>query len=181
MFLAHKQMTARIVTAVFIAIAVFAIYSWYSTASASVSGNEGFDVNSQGYETVLVKSAPAEAPRHRVIESAGPGAPNQRPSPLSPPELLPPEVAMDPQEKNYESAEMPERLRHPERSFGPGLVNEETNHAVSSGVASYASASAAAANSFQTFGPEYVQNGSQFLENGVMANDLTLETEYSTI
>jgi hypothetical protein len=174
MFLAHKQMSARIVTAVFIAIALFAIYSWYSTDMT-----ECFDVNSQGYETVLVKSPSVEAPRNRIVESAGPGAPNQRPSPLSPPELLPAEVARDPQDKNYETAEMPERLRHPERSFGPGLVNEETEQAVASGVASYASA--ATSNSFQTFGPEYVQNGAQFLDNGVMANDLTLETEYSSI
>jgi hypothetical protein len=177
MFFAHKQMSARIVTAVFIAIAVFAIYSWYST-SLHVTA-EGFDVDSQAYETVLVKSPSVEAPRHRTVEPAGPGAPNQRPSPLSPPELLPAEVARDPQDKNYESAEMPERLRHPERSFGPGLVNEETSQAVASGVASYASA--ATASSFQSFGPEYVQNGSQFLENGVMANDVTLETGYSSI
>jgi len=175
MFFAHKQMTGRIVMAVCIAIALFAVYSWYSTHN-----NEEFDINSQNYGNAEVYTPPVEAPRDRVVAPGGPSAPSQRPAALKPRDLMPPETPMDPQDKGYESAEIPERLRHPERSYSPGLINEDTNQAVESGVASDRFAQAASA-SFQQFGPEYVQNGSQFLENGVMANDLTLETEYSSI
>jgi len=175
MFFAHKQMTGRILMAVCIAIALFAVYSWCSTHT-----NEEFDINSQNYGNAEVYTPSVEAPKNRTVASGGPSSPSQRPSPLKPADLMPPETPMDPQEKGYESAEIPERLRHPERSYSPGLINEDTNQAVESGVASDRFAQAASA-SFQQFGPEYVQNGSQFLESGVMANDLTLETEYSSI
>ena len=164
-------MTGRIVMAVCIAIALFAAYSWYSTHN-----NEEFDINSQNYGNAEVYSPPVEDVRGRVVAPGGPAAP----AALKPRDLMPPETPMDPQDKGYESSEIPERLRHPERSYSPGLVNEDVSLAVASGTASERFAETAAA-SFQQFGPEYVQNGSQFLESGVMANDLTLETEYSSI
>ena len=168
-------MTGRIVMAVCIAIVLFAAYSWYSTHN-----NEEFDINSQNYGNAEVYTRPVESGEARVVAPGGPATAAQRASALKPRDLMPPETPMDPQDKGYESAEIPERLRHPERSYSPGLVNEDTTQAVASGVASERFAEAAS-SSFQQFGPEYVQNGSQFLESGVMANDLTLETEYSSI
>jgi hypothetical protein len=86
------------------------------------------------------------------------------------------EVAFDPSEHVEESAQIPERLRHPERSFSPGYVNDETQNAVASGVASYSANVTARAE--QTFGPEFVQNGGQFME-GIAANDDSAAVAYS--
>lgn len=86
------------------------------------------------------------------------------------------EVAFDPSEHMEESAQIPERLRHPERSFSPGYVNDETQNAVASGVASYSANVTARAE--QTFGPEFVQNGGQFME-GIAANDDSAAVAYS--
>ena len=86
------------------------------------------------------------------------------------------EVPFDKDENTYESAQIPERLRHPERSFSPGFINDETNGAVASGVASYSAGVTRKAE--QTFGPEFVQNGGQFM-GGVTANDDSLAVSYS--
>ena len=86
------------------------------------------------------------------------------------------EVPFDKDESTYESAQIPERLRHPERSFSPGFVNDETGGAVASGVASYSAAVTHKAE--QTFGPEFVQNGGQFM-GSVTANDDSLAVSYS--
>lgn len=86
------------------------------------------------------------------------------------------EVPFDKEESTYESAQIPERLRHPERSFSPGYVNDETGTAVASGVASYSAGVTQKAE--QSFGPELVQNGGQFM-SGVMANDDSLAVSYS--
>ena len=167
-------MTARIVIAVCVAIVFYGLYSWYTTQG------EGFDINSQSYApaSLSAPSVPGEL-RNRTQSPSGPGAPNQMPAHEAPTVQMPDETAMDPQEKQYESAEIPERLRHPERSFSPGMVNDETSTSAAAGVASYAQKETAHAN--LTFGPELVQNGGQFLDGGVMANDLTLETGYSEL
>jgi len=171
-------MTGRIVIAVCVAILAYAVYSWYFTSFSA--GNEGFDINSQSYESAQVRQAPAPPMlMARTQSPSGPGAPNQQPANEAPTVVMPPETPMDPQDKQYESAEIPERLRHPERSFSPGLVNEDTAQSVASGIASHAQKETASAN--LSFGPEHVQNGGQFLEGGVMANDLTLETGYSEL
>ena len=86
------------------------------------------------------------------------------------------EVPFDKTESTYESAQIPERLRHPERSFSPGFVNDETGAAVASGVASYSAGVTRKAE--QTFGPEFVQNGGQFM-NGITANDDSIAVAYS--
>lgn len=86
------------------------------------------------------------------------------------------EVPFDKDESTYESAQIPERLRHPERSFSPGFVNDETGTAVASGVASYSAGVTRKAE--QAFGPEFVQNGGQFM-GGVTANDDSLAVSYS--
>jgi hypothetical protein len=86
------------------------------------------------------------------------------------------EVPFDKEESSYESAQIPERLRHPERSFSPGFVNDETGTAVASGVASYSAGVTRKAE--QAFGPEFVQNGGQFM-SGVVANDDSTAVSYS--
>jgi hypothetical protein len=86
------------------------------------------------------------------------------------------ESPFDKDESTFESAQIPERLRHPERSFSPGFINDETSVAVASGVASYSAGVTRKAE--QTFGPEFVQNGGQFM-TGITANDDSLAVSYS--
>ena len=171
-------MSSRILTSVLLAFLLFAIYSWYTTRLGATA-EEGFDINSQQYAPVpqrQVQRVQAEAPR--VMAAAGPGAPNQRPPQVAPPTIAPEEVPYDPQEQSHESADIPERLRHPERMFSPGLANEDTNAAVAAGTANYASQMTQ--NAAQVFGPEFAQNGGNFMD-GIMANDSDLNQDYSSV
>jgi len=163
-------MNTRIAIAVLVAFIVFAVYSWYSTKNF-----DGFDINSQVYSAAPAP-APACAESPRIISPAGPGAPNERPEQKA--FIVPPEEPYDPQEQTYESAEHPDRLRHPERAFGPGLEQSDVETPVAAGIASNYSNVTARAN--QVFGPEFAQNGGDFMD-GVVASDSSMTTEYSSV
>ena len=164
-------MSGRIVTSVSLAFVLFAVYSWYSTQTQI---EEPFDINSQSYEAAQPDSPPPLIPE-RTMAAAGPGAPAQISA--KPPTVANEERPYDPQDKGYESAELPERLRHPERMFGPGIDNQQTSEPIE-GVASYASQ--VTDDAHQTFGPEFAQNGGLFME-GIMANDTQLDMGYSAV
>lgn len=170
-----KQMSERIVAAVVLAFLLFAAYSWYTTKGTY----DGFmDLNKQHYAPAEVEEPPVEASLTRIVSPGGPSAPNQRP-----PRDISATVAMDerpfdPQDDTYESAEIPERLRHPERMFGPGLENTTTDDAVAAGTASYAQQ--ATDQAYQTFGPEFAQNGGTFMD-GIIANDTSINQSYSSV
>ena len=165
-------MSGRLLAAVSIAFIMFAIYSWYSTR---MSNPEGFDINKQMYAEAEVYTSPVEAPIDRTVSSGGPAAPNQRPSRSQPATIAQEERPYDPQEEEQESASIPERLRHPERMFSPGLNNEDVDTAVTSGIASKVTGEAN-----QVFGPEFAQNGGQFMGE-ITAHDPSLEMAYSSI
>ena len=167
-------MNSRVAIAIFIALVIYAVYSWMSTPV-----NEGFDINSQKYSTYSSPVNPVEPSiPERVISPSGPGAPNER-APLDS-FIAPPEEPYDPQEQSYESSEHPNRLRYPERLYGPGLEPNDKTSAVESGIASRSHQ--ATMNAYQVFGPEFAQNGGVFMEeSGVIANDSTIESGYSSI
>jgi hypothetical protein len=169
--LTTQQMSGRIVTSVLAAFVLFAVYSWYTTQTQQ---EEAFDINSQSYASAPLESPPPLIPE-RVVSSAGPGAPAQLS--MKPPTVANEERPYDPQEKGYESAEIPERLRHPERMFGPGVDNQQGSEPIE-GVASYSSQ--VTNDAHQTFGPEFAQNGGNFMGE-VVANDTTLKTNYSSV
>ena len=165
-------MSGRIVTSVSLAFVLFAVYSWYTTQTVI---EEPFDINSQSYESVpMPADLPALIPE-RTMAPAGPGAPAQMSA--KPATVANEERPYDPQDKGYESAELPERLRHPERMFGPGIDNQQNSEPIE-GVASYASQ--VTDDAHQTFGPEFAQNGGNFMGT-VVANDTTLKTNYSSV
>lgn len=173
-------MNSRVVLAVFAALVLYAVYSWISTPSYA----EGFDINSQNYTKYAPMTLPspevkAQAqPQERIISPSGPGSPNERAPANS--FVAPPEEPYDPQEQPYESSEHPNRLRYPERLYGPGLEPSDKTSAVESGIAS--SSHQATMNAYQVFGPEFAQNGGVFMEEtGVIANDSSIETSYSSI
>jgi hypothetical protein len=169
-----KQMSERIVAAVLLAFLLFAVYSWFTTKGSY----DGFvDINKQQYESAEVEEAPVEASLTRVVSPGGPSAPNQRAPSLSA-TIAMDERPFDPQDQPYESAEIPERLRHPERMFGPGLDNTNTEDAVAAGTANYAQQ--ATEQAYQVFGPEFAQNGGTFME-GITANDTSVNQSYSSV
>ncbi len=173
-------MNQRVVFAVVFALVLFGMYSWYSTRN----GVEPFapQINEQSYEPAtetIVKAELNDALPERQVASSGPASPAQAPPRSLPATISPEEQPYDPQDKSYESAQIPERLRHPERSFGPAVVADETNHAVASGIASHATQITSKA--YQMFGPEMAQNGGSFLDNGVMANDVDVQSSYSSV
>jgi hypothetical protein len=169
-------MNTRILFAVAITVLLYGIWSWWSVRSEE--GFAPFDINSQSYLTQEVEEAPIVAIR-KQLAAAGPNSPSVAPPSPSPPVVLPEESPYDPQSSSYETADHPERLRHPERLYGPGLVNDETQTAVDSGVAGQA-ASITNQNLSQ-FGPEFAQNGGFFLDNGVIANDSSVSSSYSSV
>ena len=163
-------MNTKITTAVVLAFLLYALYSWFS-----IPQYDGFDINSQKYQSFAAPPKPV-APS-KVISAGGPNTPSA--APVGHPKIVPPETPYDPQEQTYESAEHPDRLRHPERVYGPGLEQDDQTKAVESGIAS--NSHQKTMDAYQSFGPEFAQNGGSFMENGVMANDTALNSEYSSV
>lgn len=163
-------MNTKITTAVVLAFLLYALYSWIS-----IPKYDGFDINSQQYSNVITIEKPV-APT-KIISSGGPNTPSEKPPTES--MVVPPEMPYDPQEQPYESSDHPDRLRHPERAYGPGLEQDNSTNAVESGIASNSYQQTMSA--YQTFGPEFAQNGGAFMENGVVANDTSLNIEYSSV
>jgi hypothetical protein len=158
-------MNIRISLAIVIAFLLYAGYSWYT-----IPQYDGFDINPPELEAPISTPPPPTA-------AGGPNTPGQR----APNEsiVIPSERPYDPEEKPYESSELPERLRHPERLYGPGLEQDDSVTAVESGIASESHQQTM--NAYQTFGPEFAQNGGSFMENGVVANDTFLNSDYSSV
>lgn len=89
----------------------------------------------------------------------GPNPPNVAAPSTMPATMAPPPTASDPYDVTADDANAPERITHPERSFSPGIIPEQTAIAESSGLAGEVKSSSQA---FQTFSPEFVQNGGAF-------------------
>ncbi len=94
------------------------------------------------------------------VASSGPNAPTKAASLQMPPKILEEPQPNDPMAEGAESADAPERLRHPERAFGPRVPNTDTQLAVDSGIASVAAATTTQA--IQRFTPEGITNGGNF-------------------
>lgn len=102
------------------------------------------------------------------VASSGPNAPTKAANIEMPPKELNDPLPNDPLAEGAESADAPERLRHPERAFGARLPNTDTELAVESGIASVATATTTQA--IQHFTPEGITNGGLFF-GGVAAMD----------
>jgi hypothetical protein len=109
----------------------------------------------------------------------GPGAPNQMPPPrVTTTERLPGPTDKDPYDETYGSSNMKENLRHPERFFGPAPVPDNTTISTASGVAG--SPGSTTPQSVQNFSPDFAQNGGEFVDGGIFANDAGENPNYST-
>jgi len=105
----------------------------------------------------------------RTIQSSGPNPPNQQPQKGEVVVYGDPE-AKDPYYESQESSDIPENLRHPERSFRPPPLNNKTNIAVDAGIAG-------PSNSGVT--PDFIQGGGEFMP-GIFANDTLSDKSYSS-
>lgn len=138
-----------------------AIFVWFFFKS------EGFVSKS----LEVPSSAPLiEANEYRGPANTVPGGPNPPAVASSglPEQFTPEPDGNDPYSESVESANAPENLRFPERSFGPGVIPESTKLAVQGGLANASSGHSAAA--FQQFSPEFATNGGTWLDS-VTANE----------
>ena len=122
----------------------------------------------EGFRTLEV---PAKAPEEFLplmkksldIVPGGPSSPNAVPNVAMPSIQANDPMPRDPYDDQVETADAPENLRYPERSFGPGKMPADTNIAQASGIAN--KASRLTAQSTQNFSPELVTNGGMFFSD----------------
>lgn len=93
------------------------------------------------------------------IASGGPNSPNAAAPSNMPLTRSPPPEASDPYDETAEDADAPEQLRHPERSFSPGIIPQQTVINESAGLAGPPTPSSQA---FQVFNTEFIQNGGKW-------------------
>ena len=119
---------------------------------------------------------PADIPR--TITPGGPNTPNAA-APPAPKVRIPGPQDSDPYDETYGSSNIKDNLRHPERFFGPAPEPENVHIALDSGIAGLETSKVAPA--IQTFSPEMAQNGGQFIEGGIFANDTSENPNFSAI
>lgn len=105
----------------------------------------------------------------------GPSSPSEAPS-IREVIYQPEEGPRDPMEEGYESSDMPERLRHPERSFRPAPGNTETDMAMAAGIAGRPDPSQI--TQAQMYNVEMGENGGEIMP-GIFANDTMTPTNFS--
>jgi hypothetical protein len=111
----------------------------------------------------------------RTITSSGPNPPNQE-APNGEQVVYGDPSPKDPYYEKEDSSDIPEHLRHPERSFRPAPMNNNTTIAVQSGVASQ-NLQVNNDNS-QQFQQELIQGGGEFMP-GIFANDTFNDASFS--
>ena len=161
----------KVLLAVLLSAMLFVVYLVF-TKQLTI---ESFEVPAPAPPVYL--DPPADGPR--TITPGGSNTPNQQPPP-DPPivERLPGPVDSDPYDESYGSSNMKDNLRHPERFFGPAPQPVNTQVALESGIAGIENSQPAI--SLQTFSPEMAQNGGQFMEGGIFANDAFENPTYSS-
>ena len=115
----------------------------------------------------------------RTVAPSGPNPPNAAPPEDDRPVRLPGPEDSDPYDESYGSSNLKDNMRYPERLFGPAPKPKVTELAVSAGVAS--PEQQVVSEALQTFSPDFAQNGGQFIEGGIFANDTFDNPNYSAI
>ncbi len=146
-------MWQRLAVIFLLAILAFFVVRYFST--------ESFMAPLMWVETPAMATPVSKPPIYgdHEIAASGPNAPTAEASPRMRTVLNPPPEPNDPYEETQQNSQAPEQMRFPERSFGPGLVPEQTQLAESAGIAGDVGASSQA---FQQFNPEFVGNGGNF-------------------
>ena len=161
------------------------LFVGYLFAQYYMFGKERFEVPMVAPPVVQQVSAEPErvvspgGPAPSDLGRQGPGAPNQMPLPsrAESVERLPGPVDKDPYDETYGSSNMKEELRHPERFFGPAPTADNVAIARASGVAGLPGSTTPQA--VQTFSPDFAQNGGEFVDGGIFANDTADSPNFS--
>lgn len=158
----------------FILIIGFAVYFLLRDKlfDSDESQPETFEIPSP--TSIEVRQAPLYP--QRTISSSGPNPPNQQ-APANEAVVYAPPSPNDPYNESQESSEHPENLRHPERSFRPSTMNENTSMAVQAGIAS--DHHQVSSDNAQMFQQEMIQGGGEFMP-GIFANDTFNDTSFSS-
>jgi hypothetical protein len=144
----------RLILGILLALAAYYVVKTFSV-----------DESFTNWDTVV--ETPGSAPPTREpptrgdlnMASGGPNSPNAAAPRRMPPAAAPGATASDPYAETAEEADAPEHLTHPERNFSPGVVPEQTAIAESAGLAG---AVVSSSQAFQSFSPDFVQNGGSF-------------------
>lgn len=141
---------------------------------------ESFDRNKASLNipgpAVIVKQDPP-MPVPRQVSPSGPNPPNARIPEIEARKLdVLNVVPNDPYDEINGSQNMKDNLRYPERSFGPGIINDSKKVYVMNGVASHVINESN--NNIQQFSQEMIENGGIFNES-YGANDTNLNPNYS--
>lgn len=124
--------------------------------------------------TIEIRQAPLYEPRNAM--ASGPNSPSQE-APSHDVVVHAEPQATDPYRENQESSDIPENLRHPERSFRPPPLNNESSLAVQSGIAS--NTNHVPFDNPQKFQTETISGGGEFMP-GIFANDTFHDTSFSS-
>jgi hypothetical protein len=142
-----------------------------STSSVTFA-DEAFTIPAPA--SIEIRQAPLYP--ERTIASSGPHPPNQA-STQGERIVYSEPTPTDPYYEKEDSSDIPEHLRHPENSFRPPPLNNNTSIAVQSGVASQ-NLQVNNDNS-QQFQQEMIQGGGEFMP-GIFANDTFNDASFST-
>ena len=167
------QMVQQILIAVLLAAILYGGYLYYQSQRKYVI-EESFEVPAPApLQTIPIPEPP------RTVASSGPNSPSQAPPQDDEAERLPGPQNSDPFDEPYGSSNMKDNMRYPERLFGPAPKPNKTELAVSAGVAS--PEQQVVSQAIQTFSPDFAQNGGEFIEGGIFANDSGENPNYSAI
>jgi hypothetical protein len=166
-------MVQQILIAVVIAALLYCGYLYFMSQRKYVI-EESFEVPGPApLQTIPIPDPP------RTVSPSGPNSPSQAPPEDDIPVRLPGPEDMDPYEEAYGSSNLKDNMRYPERLFGPAPKPNKTELAVSAGVAS--EKQQVVSQALQTFSPDFAQNGGEFIEGGIFANDSGENPNYSAI
>jgi hypothetical protein len=122
---------------------------------------------------IEIRQAPLYPPR--TVTASGPHSPQQASQEEGVHVYAPPQ-AKDPYAESQESSEIPENLRHPERSFRAPPMNDQRQIAVQAGIAS--PIHQVSSDQAQMYTEEMIQNGGELMP-GIFANDTFNDSSFS--
>ena len=163
-------MWKRILFGILLAALAYSVVQYFSKQEPFVMPNSGPGPIPMGNASTPGLAPPIHEPIERgdlSVSASGPNPPNAAADPRMRPTMSPQPEASDPFDVTTEDVNATENLRHPERSFGPGIIPEATELNTAAGLSNGVASSSQA---FQQFNPEFVQNGGKFF-GAVSANE----------
>jgi hypothetical protein len=165
-----RQMKAKIALVLSLAIILFVVYLMY------FKGGEAFAVQEPGAVEDIVQ--PTQQLPERTVSPGGPNSPALRAPPEEgdTPVVLPGPEHRDPYAQSQQVSNFGDDARSPERMFGPAPLPTITDIGTASGAMSRILSDAPATQQFAT---EAAQNGGEFIDGGVFANDTDVPKNFS--